>query len=496
MAKTLAKFLSPLDAAFLYVEKPRETMHIGSVMVYEGRLERELLEGILLDRLHLVPRYRERAVFPPWNASTPMWMPDPDFDIKNHVEVVELEPPVDDRALARAAARAYSGMLDRRHPLWKLIILHGLPDDHTAVVWKVHHAMVDGVSGIDLTMALHDFRPDAEPPAPPAEKWQPPPIPDQLTLLQQAVEQTLTQTTRSMTESFFDFMRPDGMAARATGLSRMLRATAPTMMRPMAATPWNRPVSGELDYAWVELSWSEVRAVKGALGGTVNDLVLATLAGGLGRYLRAKKFSTSKVELRAMCPVSMRPTDQRGQLGNQVSALTAPLFVGIEDPLERFRAERGAMEALKEARAAESLHGFTRFADLVPPAMQAFAASFSVPQPLYNTVSTNVPGPQIPLYLGGRRLLAFLPLGIVSNNLGLFVSILSYERRMTFGMLVDAKQIPDVERLAECLRESYSELREAAGVAPEEADELLDLGERWSRRAQPATETKQRSAVA
>ena len=190
MAKTLAKFLSPLDAAFLYVEKPRETMHIGSVMVYEGRIEREQLERILLDRLHLVPRYRERAVFPPWNASTPMWMSDPDFDIKNHVEVVELEPPVDDRALARAAARVYAGMLDRRHPLWKLIILHGLPDDHTAVVWKVHHAMVDGVSGIDLTMALHDFRPDAEPPAPPAEKWQPPPIPDQLTLLQQAVEHT------------------------------------------------------------------------------------------------------------------------------------------------------------------------------------------------------------------------------------------------------------------------------------------------------------------
>jgi hypothetical protein len=134
---------------------------------------------------------------------------------------------------------------------------------------------------------------------------------------------------------------------------------------------------------------------------------------------------------------------------------------------------------------------------MVPPAMQAFASSFSLPQPLYNTVSTNVPGPQIPLYLGGRRLLAFLPLGIVSNNLGLFVSILSYERRMTFGLLVDAKQIADVDRLAACLRESYGELREAAKVAPEEASELPDLGERWSRRAQPADgEAKQRSAVA
>jgi WS/DGAT/MGAT family acyltransferase len=495
MPRPLAKFLTPLDAAFLYVEKPRETMHIGSIMVYEGRIERTELERLLLERLHLVPRYRERVVFPPWNASTPMWFDDPDFDISHHVEEVELPSPVDDRVLAREAARAYSGMLDRRHPLWKLIILRGLPQDHTAVVWKVHHAMVDGVSGIDLTMALHDFRPDAEPPAPPAEPWRPPPIPDPLTLLQQAVEHRLAVTTRAFTEGAFDLLRPDGLAARAGAMQRVARVTAPSLFRPLAATPWNRPVSGELDYAWVELDWSEVRATKAALGGTVNDLVLAILAGGLGRYLRAKKFSTAKVELRAMCPVSMRQTEERGQLGNIVSALQAPLFVGIEDPVERMRAEREAMQALKEARAAEALHGLTRLADWVPPAVQAFASAFTVPQPIYNTVSTNVPGPQIPLYIAGRRLLAFLPLGIVSNNLGLFVSILSYERHMTFGLLVDAKQIADVGFLADCLRQSYTELRDAAGVAPEEPGELPDLGERWSRRARTGA-TAARSAVA
>jgi len=496
MAKTLAKFLSPLDAAFLYAEKPREAMHIGSIMIYEGRLERAELERLLLERLHLVPRYRERVVFPPWHASTPMWFEDPHFDISNHVEEVELAPPVDDRALARAAARVYGGMLDRSHPLWKLILLHGLPDDNTAVVWKVHHAMVDGVSGIDLTMALHDFRPDADPPAPPATPWQPAPIPDPLTLLQQAVEHRLGETTRSLTEEAFDLLRPDGLAARAGGLERAARATLPSLLRPMPATPWNRPVSGELDYAWVELSWSEVRATKSALGGTVNDLVLATLAGGLGRYLRAKSYSTARVELRAMCPVSMRQSDERGQLGNLVSALTAPLFIGIEDPLERLRAEREAMEGLKKARTAEALHGLTRFSTWIPPALQALASGFSVPQPLYNTVSTNIPGPQIPLYIAGRRLLAFLPLGIVSNNLGLFVSILSYERRMTFGLLVDAKQIPDPDLLAECVRESYRELRDAAGVAPEAPTELPDLGERWSRRVEVAAGPVSRSAVA
>ena len=496
MAKSLAKFLSPLDAAFLYVEKPRGAMHIGSIMVYEGRLERHELERLLLDRLHLVPRYRERVVFPPWNASTPMWLEDPEFDIANHVEVVELDPPVDDRTLAREAARVYAGMLDRRHPLWKLIMLRGLPGGNTAIVWKVHHAMVDGVSGIDLTMALHDFRPDAEPPAPPAQEFAPPPIPDPLTLLQQAVEHRLAETTRSLTESAFDLLRPDGLAEQVRRLQKAAEVTVPTLLRPMPATPWNKPVSGELDYAWVELQWSEARAIKSALGGTVNDLVLATLSGGLGRYLRAKSFATDRVELRAMCPVSMRLSEERGQLGNIVSALTAPLFVGIEDPVERLRAEREAMGKLKEAKAAEAVHGLTRWSALVPPAMQAFAMQLAMPQPLYNTVSTNVPGPQIPLYIAGRRLLAFLPLGIVSNNLGLFVSILSYDRHLTFGFLVDAKQIADPDFLAECVRESYAELREAAGVAPEEPEDVPDLGERWTRRAGSADAPLGRAAVA
>jgi WS/DGAT/MGAT family acyltransferase len=496
VAKSLAKFLTPLDAAFLYVEKPRETMHIGSIMVYEGRLEREDLERLLLDRLHLVPRYRERVVFPPWNASTPMWFDDPDFDIRNHVEVVDLDPPVDDRTLAREAARVYAGMLDRSHPLWKLIVLRGLPGDNTAIVWKVHHAMVDGVSGIDLTMALHDFRPDADPPKPPERPFEPAPLPDPLTLLQQAVEHRLAETGRSLTENAFDLFRPEGLAARAAGLQKAAQVTLPTMLRPMPQTPWNKPVSGELDYAWVELSWSETRAIKGALGGTVNDLVLAILSGGLGRYLRAKGFRADGVELRAMCPVSMRLSEERGQLGNIVSALTVPLFVGIEDPLERLRAEREAMGKLKEARAAEAMHGLTRWSTLVPPAWQAFAMQFAVPQPLYNTVSTNVPGPQIPLYIAGRRLLAFLPLGIVSNNLGLFVSILSYDRSMTFGLLVDPKQIPDPDVLADCVRASYAELRDAAGVEREEAADLPDLGERWSRRARAAPVPAGKAAVA
>ena len=176
---------------------------------------------------------------------------------------------------------------------------------------------------------------------------------------------------RLATDEAFRLLRPTEVEARVRQLASAVTSSAPNVLRPAPRVPFNGTIGPERRFGWAEFSFSEFRHVKSVLGGTVNDVVLAVIAGGLGRYLRALGLPTEGLELRAMCPVSMRPTDQRGALGNQVSALTAPLFVGIEDPVERFKAEKGAMEALKEARAAESLHGFTRFADWVPPAMQA-----------------------------------------------------------------------------------------------------------------------------
>jgi WS/DGAT/MGAT family acyltransferase len=466
MATELNRFLTPLDATFLYVERPNETMHIGGCMVYEGEFSREYMVEQIAARMHLLPRYRQRVLFPPFLVSHPVWVDDPAFNLENHVEEVWIPEDGDHQVLARAAAEAYSGMLDRNRPLWKGILLRGIPG-HTAVVWKIHHAMVDGVSGVDLSMVLSDLSPTDELPEPPPETWAPRPLPDSLSLLQEAMQHRLGELSRSWSSTAFDAMRPNLMADRMREMVAASTATLPAAT-PAPRTIFNRPVSKERGFAWAQFSFPAMRAVKSALGGTVNDVVLTVLAGGIGRYLRERGQDPKGLELRAMCPVSMRQEDERGQLGNLVSNMIAPLFVGIDDPVERLGKERDAMNRLKEAGQAKAFYQMTQFGERVPPLMAAIGATMPFSQTLFNTVSTNVPGPMIPLYFGRHKLVDWLPLGIVSNNIGLFVAILSYNQRITLGMTVDAKLIPDAWRLAECLEESYAELREAAGVEDEE----------------------------
>jgi len=462
----LNRRLTPVDAAFLYAEKAEQPMHVGGCMVYDGHLARAELRQIMLDRLHRLPRYRQSVVFPPFVLAHPTWEDDPGFDIDNHVEEITLAPPGDDRAMAEAGGRVYAGMLDRRHPLWKLVLLQGRADGNTAMVWKIHHAMIDGVSGVDLTMVLHDLTPDA--PAEPAPApWQPAPPPDPLSRLQDAVRDRLTEAAQSFTDDAFRLLRPVDLGERARQITNALTSALPSVLKPAPPTPFNGPLSTGRGFAWQELPFAEVRAVKSALGGTVNDVVLAVLSGALGRYLRARGRPTDGVELRAMCPVSMRRPDERGALGNLVSVIIAPLFVGLTDPVERLTAVRQAMDQLKDKDQAGGFYSMTQLLNRVPAAWQALAGQLTVPQTLFNTVSTNVPGPQIPLYLAGRRLLTWIPLGICATDIGLFVAILSYDRKLTFGMTVDPRLVPDAWDLAGHLRESFTELRTAAGRAEE-----------------------------
>ena len=474
MATELNRFLTTLDASFLYFERPKEPLHIGSCMIYEGRIDGEELKQLLSDRLHLVPRYRQRVVFPPFGVSHPVWVDDPNFDLDNHVEVIEMDGPVGPKELGAYVAQAHSGMLDRRRPLWSVTILSGLPRDHTAIVWKVHHAMVDGVSGVDLMMVLNDFVADPESTAQRPGDWEPAALPDPLTLLQESIQHRLSEVAKNITDNAFDAMRPEKVFERVRKLSEAGAASLPSMMRPAPRTPFNRQVGGNLGYAWAEFSFTELRQVKTALGGTVNDLALAILSGGLGRYLKALGEDTKGVELRAMCPVSLRGANEHGQLGNQVSTIVAPLFIGIEDPIERLEAEKKAMNGLKEAGQAEAFYEMSRLGSQIPPSWQSLAGLVPpAPQALFNTVSTNVPGPQIPLYQNGRRLLTWLPLGVVSNNIGLFVAILTYDHKITLGLTVDSDLIPDVWQISAALEEAYHELRRAADVVAEEVEDSL-----------------------
>lgn len=459
---TLRRRLSTLDAGFLYAERPDQPMHVGGCLLYDGYVSRDELTRALLDRLHLLPRYRQRAVFPPFGVAHPTWEDDPDFDIRNHVEEYTLPPPGDDRVLSEFGGQLYGPMLDRNHPLWKLILLQGRPDGNTAILWKVHHAMVDGISSVELTLTLHDMRPDAEPPVPPPTPWQPQPLPEPLTLLQDAVRDQLTEAAQNWTDDSFRLLRPEGANERARQIANAVNSSMPALLQPAPPTPFNGPLSTRRQFAWAAFNFPEIRWVKSVLGGTVNDLVLAIDSGALGRYLRAHGYRTEGVELRAMCPVSMRGADERGALGNLVSIMIAPLYVGIADPVERLAAERAAMNRLKEQDQAGGLYALSALANRIPPAWQALAGQMPVVNTLLNTVSTNVPGPQIPLYLAGHRLRGMIPLGIVSANIGLFIAIMTYHQQLTFGLLVDPTLVPDVWFLADCFKESYAELRDAA----------------------------------
>jgi diacylglycerol O-acyltransferase len=411
-------------------------------------------------------------VFPPFGLAHPTWEDDPQFDLAHHVDEITLPPPGDDRTLSVVGGEVYAGMLDRAHPLWKFIVVQGRHDGNTAVVWKVHHAMVDGVSGVDIAMVVHDLKPEGD--ARPARAaWTPRPMPDEVSLLQEAVRDRLTEAAQQWTEAAFRWLRPAQASAQDRKMASAIMRTGPRLLTPAPPTPFNGPLSPRREFAWVQFPFTEIRQIRSALGGTVNDVVLAVIAGGLGRYLRAHDYPTDGVELRAMCPVSMRRAEERGALGNLVSMMFAPLYVGITDPVQRLAAERRAMDELKTQDQAGNLYEMTGLGNLIPPAWQALAAQAEINMSPLNTVSTNVPGPQIPLYLAGRKLLQWYPLGPLATTIGLFNAILSYNQVLTIGSTVDPALMPDVWGYMDFLRESYEELRDAARRAappPEPAE--------------------------
>jgi len=463
MARELNRRLSISDASFLYVEKPNAPMHVGSCLIYDGHVSGDALTRVVRERIHLMPRYRQKVVFPPFAIAHPTWEDDPDFDVSRHVREVTLPAPGDDRVLSEIGGHAYAPPLDRNRPLWQAIVFQGRADGNTAVVWKIHHAMVDGVSMVDLMMVLHDLKPDAPPPPAPGRPWQPRPIPDPVTQMQDAMRDQLTEAAARWTEQAFRWMRPQAPGRSAP---RMTPAAAgPPAMLPPPRVPFNAPLSTRRQFAWAEFPFAEIRAIRQALGGTINDVVLAVVAGALGRYLRARGFPTEGVTLWAICPVSLRRPDERGALGNRVSVMVVPLYVGLDDPRARLAAERKAVEELKAQDQAGAFFEMTELGNAIPPAWQALAAQVDPPFTLINTASSNVPGPQIPLYLDGHTLRRWCGLAPLGAGMGLFNGIISYNQTLAISATVDPVLVPDVWSYAGCLTEAFAELRAAAAQA-------------------------------
>jgi WS/DGAT/MGAT family acyltransferase len=458
--------LTGLDASFLALEKDGAHMHVGSVLVFEGPAPDydEFLQHIERG-LHLVPRYRQKLAYPPLGVSRPMWVDDPHFNAGYHIRHTALPPPAGDDELRRLAGRVFSQQLDRAKPLWEIWLVDGLADGRFALVCKTHHALVDGISGVDILTVLFDLDPD--PPEPePGPPWAPRPPPSGAEMLAESLAERVTAPVKLIRGAL---SRPDKAGADAGRAAAGLASQLAAGLAGAPPSPLNTRIGPHRRFAWAEAELATFKGIKNALGGTINDAVLTVVAGALRAHMIRRGRDPEGQELKAMVPISVRADEARGALGNQVAAMYAPLPVGLEDAVERYRYVHAAMAGLKESGQAVGAQAITRLADAAAPTVLNQAARLQSRQRFFNLTVTNVPGPQIPLYVMGRRLQAFYPLVPLALNTALGIAIMSYDGRLFFGLLGDYDAMSDLDALAADLDSAIRELARSAGVKPAKA---------------------------
>jgi len=463
---SLSNRMSAQDASFLYFEKEEAPLHIGSVGVFEGNVPYDKFVANVAAKMHLIPRYMQRAVAAPFNIGHPSWEWDPEFDISRHIMRLEIESPGTHEQLMDLAGNLFAGKLDRDKPLWEIYLVSGLEGDRSAMISKVHHCLVDGVSGIELLMIVLDVSADAMP-VEPQELEPRPAIPTPGRLFTDAALDTMSQRLDRLADMQLTFL--DSLttgAERNRVLSRAVETIAPYATVPVARAPFNQPLSKPRKLAVSEFSFAEIRAIRHAVGGTVNDVCLAVLGGAVGRYLEMHNQMTEGRSFRILTPVNVRQEDERGGLGNRVSMLLVEVPVGVRDPIERLRLISERTTSLKERNIAEGVSILSEITGDVPPMIQAFLGSLPTPpNTLANMVCTSVPGPMIPLYTVGHRMIAHYPMVPLGWEMGIGCAVTSYNQKLYFGLMADAKSAPDVGRMKEFLDQAFVEMRSAAGVA-------------------------------
>jgi WS/DGAT/MGAT family acyltransferase len=454
--------LTGLDSSFLHLEGDDTHMHVASTILFEGPAPGYVeFRDHIASRLHLVPRFRQKLAFVPFHQGRPKWVDDPHLNLDYHVRHTSLPEPGSEEQLRTLAARFFSQALDRSKPLWELWLVEGLKDDRFAVIGKSHHCLVDGVSGVDITTVLFDVEEDPAPPPQAPEPWIPEPPPSEAQLLAEALVERAVSPAEGLRLARRALRGPRRALRR---LSESAAAAGAFAWAGMAApdTPFNVPIGPHRRFAWVRTSLPDLKRVKNAFGGTVNDVVLAVVTGGLGRYLRARGHQTNDLEMRAMVPVSVRTAGEHGDLGNRVSAMMAPLPVWCEDPEERMRLITETMGDLKESKQALGASLLTELADFAPPTLTGQAARLQSRQRFFNLVVTNVPGPQFPLYLMGKRMLRVFPMVPLAKNQALCVGAMSYDGQVNFGLIGDYDAMADLEELGADIKASLDEMVEAA----------------------------------
>jgi diacylglycerol O-acyltransferase / wax synthase len=455
--------LTRLDASFLYLEEPDTPMHVAGVLILEAPAGGvDALAELVAARLPLVPRYRQRVAEVPGHLANPVWLDDPDFDIAYHVRRNGLPRPGTEAQLLDLVSRLASRPLDRTRPLWEMYLVEGLSRRRVAVVTKTHPALVDGLSAIDIGQVLLDVEPDASAPEP--GPWHPQPPPNGAQLVWQALDEYARRPSAIVDAARDAVTDVRSTAARLTGVAGGLFRTVRSTMLPVAHSPLNAPAGRQRRVAVARAELDEIKRIRRAHGGTVNDVLLTVVTGALREWLLSRgEPVVSGTSVRALVPVSMQ--DEDGDAGNRVSSYLVDLPVGEPNPRVRLARLSYAMRGIVQhgqSVGADSLIALTGFA---PPTLHALGARAArgLSRRLFNLVVTNVPGPQFPLYAAGTRMLEVFPVVPLARGQGLSIGMTSYDGRVFFGLNADRDSMGDVDVLADLIEQEVGQLMEAAG---------------------------------
>ena len=474
--------LSPQDATFLDLESPSQHMHIAATIVFRsgplrtasGGIDIERIRSYIDSRLHLLPRYRQRLARIPIERH-PVWVDDPHFNLPYHVRHTGVPRPGDLRQLKRLSGRILSHQLDRQRPLWELWVVEGLEGgEHFAIVQKVHHCMIDGISAVDLMAVL--MSPTSEKDFEPGPPWEPQENPRGLELIGAEIARRLGATFDATGEAPRMLRQPRSWLGKLEERITAVGAALGAGLRSASDTPLNQPIGPHRRFDWIEMDLDSVKGVKNRLGGTVNDVVLATVAGALRRFLELRRVGVDDLAIRANVPVSLRTRDERGTLGNRIALLMMDLPVNEQDPLVRLEQVRENMGRLKNSKQAMGAEVLSAVSEWTSATLLSLAVRVSVRGRPYNLVVTNVPGPQVPLYLLGAEMQTCYPVVNLLPNQALGVALFSYAGKLFWGIVADWDLVPDLHEFVLAIEEAFAELATAT---------LRRVESRSNRRSQP-----------
>ena len=458
--------LSPLDASFLHIEDHVSHMHIASVAIFEGPPPPFVDIVAMVDaKLDLVPRYRQKVKFVPLELGRPVWVDDPHFNIEYHLRHTALPSPGGESELRKLVGRVMSQQLDRSKPLWEIWVVEGLEDGRWAMLSKTHHALVDGVAGTDLLAVVMDLSPETT--RPEHSEWVPRPMPSGLELVVDALENIVRSPYEQLRAARAQARVVRRMAGYAFEVAGGLFALS-GLVRPMPLSSLNGPLGPHRRYAWATTSVDDIKRVRKGLGGTFNDVVLAGITNGFRELLLSRGEDVERV-VRTLVPVSVRPRDDSGKavgdgtFENKVSAMFAELPVDIEDPVLRLHTISAQMKDLKDSKQAVAGEALTSMSGFAPPMLLALGMRLATRagQRNVNTVTTNVPGPQFPLYAAGRRMIRAFPYVPLGGQIRLGIAIFSYDGEVNFGITGDYDTTSDIDVLSGGIEDGMTQLLKA-----------------------------------